>query len=75
MGVDTRILKIRCFLAEKEAKQNHAGDVFAASPFIGLHLEFIYQFWYTQLGYLIKVYVILNVLYLFVLAKNCSKNS
>ena len=27
-------MKIRCFLAEIEAKQNHAGDVFAASPFI-----------------------------------------
>ena len=31
--VDTRILKIRCFLAEIEAKQNHAGDIFAASHF------------------------------------------
>ena len=34
-GVDTRILKICCFLAEIEAKQNHAGDVIAASPFSG----------------------------------------
>ena len=33
-GVDTRIVKIRCFLAEIEAKQNHAGDVFAVSPFM-----------------------------------------
>ena len=24
---------IRCFLVEIEAKQNHAGDAFAASPF------------------------------------------
>ena len=32
-GVETRMLNIRYFLAEIEAKQNHAGDVFAASPF------------------------------------------
>ena len=41
-GADTRILKIRCFLAQIEATQNHARDVFSVSPFI--YLKIICQF-------------------------------
>ena len=33
MELDSRMLNILCFLAEIEAKQNHARDVFAVSPF------------------------------------------
>ena len=54
-GVDTRILKIRCFLAEIEAKQNHVGDVFAASPFTrnakGHHAIRPRDYQYTEKGH------------------------
>ena len=50
-GVYTRILKIRCFLAEIEAKQNHTRAVFAVSPFI---FKAIYIFIYKQTVILIK---------------------
>ena len=62
-GVDTRILKIQCFLAEIEAKENHARDVFAVPPFSYYITKM--NFWLTRLmGKKMLWLVLFNKIYL-----------